>query len=294
MAAGSPRTGGLRALQEYGSRQPLAGPAQEREGHGPARPLPGRPKQIGVQAPLNNPLRSSRCADTFCAIPLSLSDLGYVVTSIALGPGLLDPAQLASTLGLLGVLAAVFAESGLLVGFFLPGDSLLFTTGLLLADGVLRTPLALAVALIVAAAITGDQVGFLLGRRWGPALRRRPDGRLFRRRHLQQAAEFFERRGPRTVVLARFVPVVRTFTPLVAGASGMSHRLFTTYNVIGGVLWGAGVTLLGHSLGQVALVRDHVELILLSIVAISLAPGAAALLRSRRQVEAPPVGKTHG
>ena len=202
---------------------------------------------------------------------------------LALGPGVLDPARLAGTLGLLGVLGAVFAESGMLVGFFLPGDSLLFTTGLLIADGVLRTPLWLAVVLIVAAAVAGDQVGFLIGRRTGPALRRRPDGRLFRRRHLGRATDFFQRRGPRTIVLARFVPVVRTFTPVVAGASGMSHRTFTAYNLVGGSLWGAGVTLLGHGLGQVAPVRNHVELILLAIVAVSVAPAAVTVLRSSRR-----------
>ena len=172
------------------------------------------------------------------------------MSPLALGPGLLDPGQLAVTLGLLGVLAAVFAESGLLIGVVLPGDSLLFTTGLLIADGVLRTPLWLAVILIVTAAVGGDQVGYLLGRRAGPALRRRPDGRVLRTRHLDQAAAFFDRHGPRAVVLARFVPIVRTLTPVLAGASGMGHRRFTAYNVLGGILWGAGVTVLGHALGR--------------------------------------------
>lgn len=209
------------------------------------------------------------------------------MSAVALGPSLLDPAQLAGTLGLLGVLGAVFAESGMLVGFFLPGDSLLFTTGLLIADGVLRTPLWLAVPLIVLAAVAGDQVGFLIGRRSGPALRRRPDGRLFRQQHLTRATEFFDRRGPRTIVLARFIPVVRTFTPVVAGASGMGYRTFTAYNLLGGALWGAGVTLLGHWLGQVAFVRNHIELILLAIVAVSVVPAATAVLRARRRLGDP-------
>lgn len=209
------------------------------------------------------------------------------MSAVALGPSLLDPAQLAGTLGLLGVLGAVFAESGMLVGFFLPGDSLLFTTGLLIADGALRTPLWLAVTLIVVAAVAGDQVGFLIGRRTGPALRRRPDGRLFRQQHLTRATEFFERRGPRTIVLARFIPVVRTFTPVVAGASGMGYRTFTAYNLLGGALWGAGVTLLGHWLGQVAFVRNHIELILLGIVAVSVAPAAVTVLRAHRRPASP-------
>ncbi len=205
------------------------------------------------------------------------------MSGIALGPGLLDPARLAGTLGLLGVLAAVFAESGMLVGFFLPGDSLLFTTGLLIADGVLRAPLWLAVPLIVLAAVAGDQVGFLIGRRAGPALRRRPDGRLFRQARLARAADFFDRQGPRTIVLARFVPVVRTFTPVVAGASGMGYRTFAAYNLLGGALWGTGVTVLGYRLGQAALVRDHIGLILPGIVVLSLAPATLAVLRARRR-----------
>lgn len=207
--------------------------------------------------------------------------------ALALGPGLLDPAQLALSLGMLGVVAAVFAESGLLVGFFLPGDSLLFTTGLLISQGVLATPLWLAVVLIVAAAVAGDQVGYAIGRRAGPAVLRRPRSRFLRPEHLERASSFFERHGPRTIVLARFIPVVRTLTPTLAGAGGMRYRSFAAYNVLGGLLWGAGVTVLGHALGQVAFVRTHIELILLSIVALSVAPAVVSVLRSRRTVSAP-------
>lgn len=198
-----------------------------------------------------------------------------------MAPGLLDPAQLASSLGMLGVLAAVFVESGLLVGIFLPGDSLLFTTGLLISQAVLSTPLWLAVVLVVAAAVAGDQVGYAIGRRAGPAVLRRPHGRFLRPGHLQRASAFFERHGPRTVLLARFIPVVRTLTPTLAGASGMRYRTFTTYNVVGDLLWGAGVTLLGHTLGQVPFVRMHIELILIGIVAVSVAPAVVSVLRSR-------------
>lgn len=200
---------------------------------------------------------------------------------LSLGPAVLDPADLATTLGLFGVLAAVFAESGLLIGFFLPGDSLLFTTGLLIADGVLGTPLWLAVLLIVVAAAAGDQVGYLLGRRAGPALQRRPDGRLLRRQHLDRAVAFFDRHGPRAVVLARFVPVARTLTPMLAGASGMTYRVFCLYNALGALAWGAGVTVLGHSLGQVAFVRQHIELILLAVVLVSISLPLTGVLRAR-------------
>ncbi|MFD0577140.1 DedA family protein [Dactylosporangium darangshiense] len=183
---------------------------------------------------------------------------------------------------MLGILAIVFAESGLLIGFFLPGDSLLFTTGLLVAGGqYLHLPLWLVILLIVAAAIAGDQVGYLFGRRVGPALFRRPNSRLFKQENLARAQEFFDRYGPRSIVLARFVPIVRTFTPIVAGASHMQYRTFSLYNVIGGALWGTGVTLLGYFLGQVEFVKANIELILVGIVALSVVPIVVELLRAR-------------
>ena len=196
----------------------------------------------------------------------------------------LDPQSLISTVGLIGVLAIVFAESGLLIGFFLPGDSLLFTTGLLVSGGVLlRQPLWLACLLASIAAAAGDQVGYVLGRRFGPALFRRPDSRLFKREYLSRAGDFFARYGARSIVLARFVPVVRTFTPIVAGAAGMPYRTFVVFNVLGAVLWGSGVTVLGYFLGQVAFVRSHIELILAGIVVVSLIPVMTHLLRERRR-----------
>jgi membrane-associated protein len=196
----------------------------------------------------------------------------------------LDPQWLISTFGLIGVLVLVFAESGLLIGFFLPGDSLLFTTGLLVADGhYLHQPLWLMCLLISVAAVLGDQFGYLFGRRFGPALFRRPNSRLFKQENLQRAAAFFDKYGARSIVLARFVPIVRTFTPIVAGASGMHYRRFVVYNVIGGVLWSCGVTILGYFLGQVAFVKNNIELILIGIVVVSLIPIAIEFLRGRRR-----------
>ncbi|MEV1287226.1 VTT domain-containing protein [Micromonospora sp. NPDC049679] len=204
------------------------------------------------------------------------------VTTLALGPDFLDPTWLISTFGLLGILAIVFAESGLLIGFFLPGDSLLFTAGLLTADGQYITyPLWLVCLLITIAAIAGDQVGYLFGRRVGPSLFRRPNSRLFKQENLIKANEFFEKYGARSIVLARFVPIVRTFTPIVAGVSNMRYRTFVIYNVIGGVLWGCGVTILGYFLGQIAFVKEHIELILIGIVVVSVVPIAIELLRAR-------------
>lgn len=203
-------------------------------------------------------------------------------TTLALGPDFLDPEWLISTFGLLGILAIVFAESGLLIGFFLPGDSLLFTAGLLTADGEYITyPLWLVCLLITVAAVAGDQVGYAFGKKVGPALFRRPNSRLFKQENLVKAHEFFERYGARSVVLARFVPIVRTFTPIVAGISGMRYRTFVVYNVVGGILWGTGVTVLGYFLGQISFVKDNIELILIGIVAFSVIPIAIELLKAR-------------
>ncbi|MGO4747824.1 DedA family protein, partial [Streptomyces sp. 2MCAF27] len=194
------------------------------------------------------------------------------MTTLALGPSWLDPDYLIETFGLLGVLAIVFAESGLLIGFFLPGDALLFTTGLLVATDAIKQDLWLVCIAIVAAAIVGDQVGYLFGRKVGPALFRRPDSKLFKQENVEKAHEFFEKHGPKSLILARFVPIVRTFTPIIAGVSRMNYRAFITFNIIGGVLWGAGVTLLGASLGKVDFVHEHIEMILIGIVLLSVIP----------------------
>jgi membrane-associated protein len=223
------------------------------------------------------------------------------VTNLALGPSWLDPDHLINSFGLWGVLLIVFAESGLLIGFFLPGDSLLFTTGLLVAGGTLDTPLWLVTLLVVVAAIVGDQVGFLFGRKVGPSLFRRPDSRLFKQENIEKAHAFFEKHGPKSIVLARFVPIVRTFTPIIAGVSRMNYRTFVTYNVIGGTLWGGGVTLLGYWLGQIEFVHRNIELILVAIVLVSVVPIAFEFLRARAKsrkegprppsdVPPPPVG----
>ena len=199
----------------------------------------------------------------------------------ALGPSWLDPDHLISTFGLIGLLVIVFAECGLLIGFFLPGDSLLFTAGLLVADDKITQPLWLVCVLVCIAAIAGNQVGYLIGRKAGPALFNRPDSRLFKQEYVDKTYAFFDRHGPKAIVLARFVPIVRTFITVIAGVGKMSYRTYTIYSVIGGVLWGAGVTLLGYALGGVDFVRDNIELILLAIVLVSVLPIVFELLRSR-------------
>jgi membrane-associated protein len=207
------------------------------------------------------------------------------VTNIALGPSWLDPDHLINTYGLWGVLLIVFAESGLLIGFFLPGDSLLFTTGLLVAGGTLDRPLWLVALLIAVAAVTGQQVGYLFGRKVGPSLFRRPDSRLFKMENIEKAHAFFEHHGPKAIVMACFVPVVRTFTPIVAGVSRMNYRTFVTFNLIGGSMWGAGVTLLGYWLGQIDFVAKNIEAILVLVVLVSVLPLVFEYLRSRRKAQ---------
>ncbi len=194
----------------------------------------------------------------------------------------MSPRDLIEAFGTIGILVIVFAESGILAGFFLPGDSLLFTAGLLASEGHLSIA-ALAIGCPLAA-IAGDQVGYVFGNRVGPALFRRPDSRFFKRRHLERARDYFQRYGPRTVILARFIPVVRTFTPVLAGVVEMPYRSFVVCNVIGGILWGAGVVLGGWALGQA---MPHGDKWLLPVVGlvivVSFIPVVREMLKLRRE-----------
>jgi membrane-associated protein len=199
----------------------------------------------------------------------------------ALGPSWLDPNTLVDNFGLIGVVAVIFAECGLLAGFFLPGDSLLFTAGLLVKQGTMSQPIWLVCLLVTVAAVAGNQVGYLIGRKAGPAIFNRPDSRLFKQEYVDKAYAFFDRYGARAIVLARFVPIVRTFITVIAGVGKMDYRTYSTYTFIGGVLWGTGVTMLGYALGGVDFVAEHIELILVGIVALSVIPVAFELMRAR-------------
>jgi membrane-associated protein len=209
-----------------------------------------------------------------------------VSTTLALGPAWLDPQSLIDTFGLIGIVTIVFAECGLLVGFLLPGDSLLFTAGLLVAGegGLeLNQPLWLVCLLISIAAVAGNQVGYAIGRRAGPAVFNRPDSRFFRQEYVERTNAFFEKYGGRAIILARFVPIVRTFITVAAGAGRMDYRKYTTYTVVGGILWGTGVTVLGYYLGQVDFIRENIEFILVVVVLLSVIPiGIELRRRSRR------------
>jgi len=206
----------------------------------------------------------------------------------------MNPQSLIEAFGTLGLFVIVFAESGLLVGFFLPGDSLLFTAGLLAYKGVLNLPLVVVVAVV--AAVIGDQVGYFIGRKIGPALFKRPDSRLFHQKNVQRTHDYFEKNGPKTVILARFLPVIRTFTPVVAGVGQMEYRRFVTFNVVGGVAWGAGVTLAGYTLGRTVPNIDRWLLpIIVAIAAVSFIPVVLELLRLRTKgIEDPVVMAADG
>ncbi|HJU80426.1 MAG TPA: VTT domain-containing protein [Acidimicrobiia bacterium] len=194
----------------------------------------------------------------------------------------LDPQNLLVTFGTIGLFLIVFAESGLFFGFFFPGDSLLFTAGLFAAQGTLNLPLILVGCFI--AAVAGDQVGYVFGQRVGPALFKRPDSRLFKQEYVERARAFFEKHGPKTIVLARFVPIVRTFAPILAGVGRMQYRTFVSYNLIGGFLWAVGVTLLGYWLGNLIPDIDAYLLpIVALIIALSFIPIGMEWLKRRRE-----------
>ncbi len=199
----------------------------------------------------------------------------------------IDPQELLRSFGTIGLFLIVFAESGLLIGFFLPGDSLLFTAGLFAARGDLNIVVILVGCFV--AAVAGDQVGYAFGRRVGPSIFRRPSSRLFKQEYIQRADEFFEAHGAKTIVLARFVPIVRTFAPILAGVGSMRYRTFVMYNVIGGFLWAVGVTSLGYFLGN-QIGEDNIDKYLLPIIAviifISVLPAVIEVLRHRRKARA--------
>nr|WP_269047403.1 VTT domain-containing protein [Paenarthrobacter sp. Z7-10] len=169
--------------------------------------------------------------------------------------------------------AMIFAETGLLIGFFLPGDSLLFTAGLLVATGTIRFNIVLLMLLVIVCAFAGNQVGYLIGAKAGPALFNKPDSRLFKRKHVESAHAFFEKHGGQALILARFVPIVRTFVPVIVGVAGMSRRQFALFNAIGAILWAGGVTLLGFILGdRVPWVTKNLDIIFIVIVLVSIIP----------------------
>ena len=182
--------------------------------------------------------------------------------------------------GLLAIGLTIFAESGLLIGFFLPGDTLLFGAGILAAQGVFN--LWLLIAVVIFAAVLGDNVGYSIGRRTGRRLFRKKESVLFRPEHLELAEKFYELHGGKTIILARFVPIVRTFAPIVAGISKMPRQRFFLFNIVGAILWGAGVPIAGYYLGlQLPWLQHYIEPVILTIITVSVGAALFHLLREK-------------
>lgn len=189
-------------------------------------------------------------------------------------------AALINLVGVAGIAGIIFAESGLLVGFFLPGDSLLFTAGFLVHQNVLTFNIHLLVLVLFIAAALGDNVGYAFGKRIGRRLFYRKDSLLFHKENLRRAEEFYEKHGAKTIVLARFVPVVRTFAPIIAGISNMRYRTFVIYNLVGALLWAVGLTYLGYFAGDVIeRAGINIEYVILGIIFISILPPIIHILR---------------
>lgn len=199
----------------------------------------------------------------------------------------LDTTHLLDSFGLAGLAIILFAETGLLVGFFLPGDTLLFSAGLLLATDKLHTPLIVWVIVAPVAAIIGNLVGYWIGRKAGPAVFDRPNSKLFRPEFVTRAESFFDRFGPLTVLLARFVPVVRTVATVSAGVSRMRLSVYIAYSVVGGIVWASGMILLGYWLGTFSFVRTTIapklDLLIVAAVVVSLLPVVVHYLMGRRK-----------
>ncbi|WP_062465302.1 DedA family protein [Demequina soli] len=209
-----------------------------------------------------------------------------------LGPSWLDPEQMITGFidqwggwAFAAVCVVVFIETGLLFPF-LPGDSLLFTVGLLIGTGVLHIPLPVAGIVLGLVAFAGDQNAYLIGRKSGPRLFDRPDSRIFKKKHIDQTHAFFERYGGRAIFMGRFVPFVRTYIAVAAGVGRMPYRTFVKWSIAGGLTWGLGFTTLGYFLGNIALIRDNIELAAIAIVGISVLPIAFEWLKHRRAAKA--------
>ena len=207
----------------------------------------------------------------------------------ALGPEWLNPETLLTTLGDIAfwvVLGIIFAECGLLIGFFLPGDSLLFVTGHFIASGYISINVWLACFLLFIAAVTGNAVGYGIGYQVGPALFKREDSKLFKKAYVEKTHAFFDKYGGRAIVLARFVPVVRTFITAIAGVGRMDFKRFMLYTAIGGLIWAVGVTLAGYFLGTIPFVKSNIELMLILIVVVSVIPIIVEVIKHRREKKA--------
>lgn len=209
----------------------------------------------------------------------------HLATSIPTA-GLLDPEGLLKGFGSLALFAAcliLFIECGLLVGVILPGDSLLFIVGMLLASNFITTPLAIALLLMSVCAIAGNLLGYWTGAKVGPRLFNRPDSKLFKTEYVVTTQNFFEKHGSRAIVLARFVPIVRSVITGLAGVARMDYKTYATYSTIGGILWVSSMTLAGYFLGSIPVIKENIDLVAIGIVLLSLIPVAVEVIRHKRK-----------
>jgi len=196
---------------------------------------------------------------------------------------LFNPVIIIKTLGLAGVIFIVFAESGLFFGFFLPGDSLLFTAGFLASQGLI-SPAALFFGAFIAA-VLGDSVGYAFGKKIGPKIFTKEDSFFFNKKHIERSEHFYEKYGKKTIILAHFIPIVRTFAPILAGVGNMSYRTFIAYNIVGGFVWSVGVSALGYALGTIVPNADsYVTPLVILIIIVSFIPPAREYLRASRKI----------
>ena len=229
------------------------------------------------------PLATAATAGLSAALPQALPG----APAPALGPEWLDAASIITKIvewfgpwAIVGVMLVIFAETGLLVGFFLPGDSLLFTLGMFVGTGAVGVHIWVAAPLVWLAAIIGNQTGYAIGRKAGPAIFNRPDSRLFKKEYVDRTAAFFERHGGKAVTLAQFVPIVRTFTPVMAGVGKMHYRHFLLFNAIGATFWAFAITWLGYFLGSIEWIQKNIDAMILGIVFVSVLPMLISALRS--------------
>ena len=204
-----------------------------------------------------------------------------------LGPEWLDAANLITMIvkwfgpwAIVGVMLVIFAETGLLIGFFLPGDSLLFILGMFVGTGAVGVHIWVAAPLVWLAAIVGNQTGYLIGRKAGPAIFNRPDSRLFKQEYVERTSDFFSRHGGKAITLAQFVPIVRTFTPVMAGVGRMHYVHFLAFNALGATFWAFAITWLGYFLGNITWIQENIDRMILAIVFVSLLPMIISGLRS--------------
>ena len=201
-------------------------------------------------------------------------------------PAWLNPEYIVSSLGpfaLVGICLIIFAECGLLIGFFLPGDSLLFVAGMFVASGAIGTPIWLACLLVGICAFIGNVTGYWIGHKVGPSLFNKPDSKLFKQEHVDKTHEFFERYGASAIILARFVPIVRTFITAIAGVGQMDKRKFFIYSAVGAIAWAPVLMVLGYFLGTIPWIKNNIETMAIVIVFLSIIPIIIGYLRSRRE-----------